>query len=48
LEADLGKSARIYLKNKTKSKRTGGMSQVVEHWLGKHKALSSISGIAKK
>jgi hypothetical protein len=36
-----GKSMRLYLKNKPKLNRAGGMAQMVEHLLGKPKALSS-------
>jgi hypothetical protein len=42
-----GKSTRPYLKNKTKSKRTWGIAQVVEHLPIKNKALSSIPNTAK-
>jgi hypothetical protein len=38
---DPAKVRRPYLKSKTKSKNTGGKSQVVEHLFRKHEALSS-------
>jgi hypothetical protein len=49
-EAGLGESVRLYLKaSKLKnSKRTGGMSQVLEHLLSKCVALSSIPSIGER
>jgi hypothetical protein len=40
-EAVLGKSTRPYLKNKVKSKRLGGVAQVIECLLSRHEALNS-------
>jgi hypothetical protein len=42
LEVNPGKSMKLYLRNKLKCKRAGGMSQVVEHLPSKCKALGSI------
>jgi hypothetical protein len=39
---------RLYLKNKLKAKKTGGVAQVVECWLSKHEALNAIPRTAKK
>jgi hypothetical protein len=44
----LAKCARPYLKNKLKSKRIGGITQVVECLHNKHKALSSNPSNEKK
>jgi hypothetical protein len=48
-ESSLGKSARLYLKNKLKSKRTGvgGVAQVVECLPGKLEPLTLISSTTK-
>jgi hypothetical protein len=42
------KLVRPYLKNKIKTKRAGGITQVVQHRPSKCKALSSIFSIANR
>jgi hypothetical protein len=46
-KASLGKNTSSYLKKKPKSKRTGGVAQVVEHLPSKCKSLSSNPTTAK-